>query len=153
MDGEPYTTAGEASCVLERFGTDFDQDGLADKLFGKLASAFDAPKQAEEGRLFDFQVSKEDPPHLGVFNLQWEEGTEVFSVGIAPSLGFPVRRETPTLVVTFESSDIDDATSPRVFEISGGLAAVALRVANNQTVVLTCPNDHVTTVTVGAVTN
>ena len=93
-DGDPHTTAAGAGCVLERFGTDFDQDGLADKLFGKLTSALGAPQQADDGRLFDFQVRK-DPLSLGVFALQWEEGDEVFRVGIAPSLGFPIKGFTP----------------------------------------------------------
>ena len=104
-----------------------------------------------DGRLFDFQVSKGDLS-LGVFALQWEDDDGVFSVGIAPSLGFPVRGETPIPVVKLTEGDINVATSPRVFEISGGLAAVKQSVGNKGGVVLTCPNDRVTTVTVSAVT-
>ena len=142
------------NCVLEKFGTDFSPN--LNTLFGKLASNLSEPVQVptdNNGRLFDFQVSKGDLS-LGVFNLQWEDDDGVFSVGIAPSLGFPIKGFTPpNTVVTLVVGNINDATSPRVFEISGGLAAVAQRVANNQGVVLTCANDHVTTVTVSAVTN
>ena len=139
--------------MLERFGTDFDEDGLKTKLFGKLTSVLEAPQQAEYGRLFDFQVSKD--LHLGVFALQWEEDDVVFSVGIAPSLGFPIKGFAPpnTVVTLVSDGDINDATSQRVFEISKGLAAVAQRVANNQFVVLTCPNNRVITVTVSEVTS
>ena len=137
-------------CVLEKFGTDFSPN--LNTLFGKLASDLGKPTNDNNGRLFDFQVSK-DPLSLGVFALQWEDGDGVFRVGIAPSLGFPIKGFTPPKTVVTLVGGTINGTGERKFEIRGGLAAVAQRVANNQFVVLTCANDHVTTVTVGEVMN
>ena len=132
-------------------GLDLDIELSEDELYEKLGSLPSDPTNLNGGRLFKFDVHKEDPLSLHFFNLRWEDADGVFAVGIGPGTGFPVQGTTP--VVTYLGDDINDATKPRVFEISGGQAVVKQRISNKVFITLACPNDHVIEVTVGATMN